>query len=871
MVRGVAGIGKTALCIKFYSLQIEKNKEFVMPFIDLSECRTIEEFTKAVSLAFGMKDNFIELDDILNWITAHRREYDAFFFDNWEDIQISLQGKREWDCVCNFVNNIKELGFKILISSQEVPPLEWKELPLDTLNDKQGKQLFKQLLLRKGKKVKAGDRRELDAFNDLLRNMENHPLTIVLTASLVEGKYDSLSRIKQMWSDVCDKTADQRHISMKVALEMSYNSVQSIAGAKELWGIIAMLNTDFPMEFIELLSEFKPDICWEAAQRKLYSRSLIVHNASHRIHMLNTVKLQWEKLVDGCEFIECIRMWGEFLTFIVKQSDASRFTHDPKKSNRLREPVLFCMSGFIRIIERLIQEKEFKIAESCVNAIYDYYELVGMSALTFLQKIPLEQMSKDTKGMINKWLGDISRLGKKEKPEIALGYYEEALKWLESNIMAKAEVLNNIGQNYLWSYRNPQMAMEYFERAERLLQPNKADKVLAMILKNKGIVLAEWDNDYELAKECYDKAEKLYRKIGDYRGIAHTIKRKGVIEWKKTHYEYAINHFEKAIKYYKDVHYVQGVGDSMSRMCQAYMKIENEIELKKIIKEGRKLIDVIPYQITKTDLVNSLNSAQNWIDEHDEEKMRMTNRIPPMKWIKHMVLCYFKLRDKDEIERTIHRFEIKNYQCCLEQIAKDMRNQVHASYVIKLVYQSRFYKLPNLLISCEDDIEKCKMKLKEESVKKYAEIWYCANYACDLRAYGRILIHLNEMFPNLTERKIEMVWAKSARKLEEYPHLSCSFISITTKGWGANYLIDDLIVGEKSKEDLILIVDRVLTILPKYYNEIVELGNYLIENGCSYLCLEFSFLEPAEFSIIDWDSDNDESVLKAFKNMEAVL
>ena len=697
-----------------------------MPFIDLSECTNLDDFTKAVGRALNVEDNFIDIEDIRRQIIENNKEYNVLFFDNWEDIQVSLD-ESAWDLVYNFIESMISVGLKVLISSQEEPPVRWKGLGLSTLSPGAGKKLFRQLLERKGKKIKKTDKAEIAAFNDLLANMENHPLTIVLTASLIEGENDSLARIQQRWSSVYDKTAKQRHKSMKVALKMSYESIQGTEGAKELWGLIGMLNTDFPMQFVELLAEFEPDIFWDGAEQKLYGRSLITHNSSGKIHMLSTVKLQWEKLAGEEETQKCIKRWGHFLTYIVKRSDAPHFTHDPEKSNYLREPVLFCMPGFMKIVERLIAENELEIAEECINAMCDYYELVGGRALSFLQNLSLDGMSDHTRGMVEKWIGDISRLGKQENPDVADGHYQKAIVLLENDKNAKAEVLNNIGQNYLWSYKMPHKALDYFEQAEKLVlsSDDPSDKVMAMVLKNKGIVLAEKLNKADLARKYYDRAEILYRKIGDYRGIAHTTKRKAVIEWKEMHYEHAVNLLNEAIDYYEDVHYIQGIAD---------------------------------------------------------------------------------------------------------------------------------------LIQCRKQIE--------SSLKQFTEIWYCVNHSCDIRAYGRILIHLDELFPQNVNRKIEIVWDKSARMLEKYPDLSCPFILITTEGWGKKYTIDKLIDNNKKEQDMIATVDKILEILPRYYSEITKMGMYLKENGCQHLCLEFSFLEPTNFSFIDWDSDNDEKILLAFRSMQ---
>ena len=57
--------------------------------------------------------------------------------------------------------------------------------------------LFTELLKRRGKDVNQMSAGEKVAFETLLVCMENHPLTMVLTSSLVEDSNDTLQRIEK--------------------------------------------------------------------------------------------------------------------------------------------------------------------------------------------------------------------------------------------------------------------------------------------------------------------------------------------------------------------------------------------------------------------------------------------------------------------------------------------------------------------------------------------------------------------------------------------------------------------------------------------------------------------------------------------------
>ena len=47
--------------------------------------------------------------------------------------------------------------------------------------------------------------------------------------------------------------------------------------------------------------------------------------------------------------------------------------------------------------------------------------------------------------------------------------------------------------------------------------------------KDQAIILTEEYKSYEKAKKYLEDANSMYSELGDYRGIAHTLKRQGVI------------------------------------------------------------------------------------------------------------------------------------------------------------------------------------------------------------------------------------------------------------------------------------------------------------------------------------------------------
>ena len=444
--------------------------------------------------------------------------------------------------------------------------------------------------------------------------MGNHPLTMILTASLVEGKYYDLSRIENRWSKAYNETEVGRHRSLRTALKLSFDAVASVDGAVLLWGIMSKLTTDFPVSFMELLQYTSPDIVWDDAERVLVRRCLVNNTELQSLHMLMPVKLQWKNLATSELQDICLEKWGILLPAILEASDAPRHTHDPKKSNPIKEEVLLAIDDFFQITKVLIENDMIPQAEACISKMEPYYELVAERGSAFLEGLPIKRFSQEVQGLIYRCRADIIRLKEPDAPESAQIFYEKALFCFEEcgSDSGLAYVKNTMGLNYLWNYRNRKKAMECFEESEKLSRNYGYDMCLAETLKNKGVLLTNEFGQNEEAQVCYEEAELLYKKIGDYRGLAHVTKRMGVIEWNKGNVDLAIKYYEKALFLYQQAHYTQGVADTISRLCLAYMSKGDEKNLRKVYKDGKSLYDRIPYEVTRMDLKKNMDLAQAW-------------------------------------------------------------------------------------------------------------------------------------------------------------------------------------------------------------------------------------------------------------------
>lgn len=623
VIRGVAGVGKTTLCSYYYQLHNKGAYKFSMPFVNLENCISKADFIHAICAALQIKEAFMSLANVLEQIHSTKKHYDAFFFDNWEDFQDKTIGNEDFRCVCEFVNTLVCNGYKVLISSQAKAPMGWNDFLVDILDPDDGRQLFTELLERRGKYINQMPEVEKSAFEFLLEKMENHPLTMVLTSSLIEDPNDTLERIKNKWSEVCAQTEPKRHQSMKIALKMSYDAIVKTPGAVMLWGLIAGLSVNFSTYFIKALKQISPEISWDDAQRTLSSRSLVQFSENGAgLHMLMPVKAQWERLAGKEKKQECYALWAELIGYVTRKVDSSEYMHDAELSGSIRGVVLECMRSFMMITEFLIQDGQIEAAEQCINAMQDYYESFSDSAFAFLENLPLEKFSLVTKGMVIKCKGDICRLGRKEEPNIAEDYYKEALDCFEKcgeNVWL-VQVMNVIGKNKFWSFHDAEKALDWLEKSEKLAKDESYTRGIAEAKKDQAIILTEEYKSYKIAQEYLKDANSLYSELGDYRGIAHTLKRQGVIMEKSGDICKAVKKYEEALGFYEGAHYIQGQGDTLSRICNAYIELGEEDKLQENIVRGERLMDKIPYQMIKNDLADTIEKGRNWLQDRSESR-----------------------------------------------------------------------------------------------------------------------------------------------------------------------------------------------------------------------------------------------------------
>lgn len=235
----------------------------------------------------------------------------------------------------------------------------------------------------------------------------------------------------------------------------------------------------------------------------------------------------------------------------------------------------------------------------------------------------------------------------------------------------------------------------------------------------------------------------------------------------------------------------------------------------------------------------------------------------PLKWHKYWLLVDWGLREKKNLISSIVRYKICDYQKCLKKIAEAIQLEPgRYTYIVKLIYLNKFYKMPNFVIGHKKDVENTYLALKTMDLSKFVEIWYCRNLTENHRTvFGRIMISNETLFPPICPNRVELVWGPSARFIDKYPTMEYPFIAIERENWNSTPVISEIIPMGIDDDILIDRSKQIIGRLNLFKRQTMEFGAFVFSCGCRHLCLEFSH-NNRQLNFIDWDSDHDDYILQ---------
>ena len=528
-VTGVGGQGKTEVChAVLRRLEGEGHNILYVPAAGIQSpallCQTIAQRAGIPTLP---DDKANDLPGYLDYLQdgLSTRSGAVLYLDNFEDVWHAAQEDERLK-VLEFLAQLCRMGLPVLLSSQVAPisyDVPQDVLPLESLNRKDGKdrELFQDIYEEKKGHLPL----EGQAFEDLLQQLDGHPLSILLTATLA-AHAPSWDNVLERWTHAQQKTSNPRHTSLDTALQAVWDALSPSPQAIHLWGLIALYYG--PLEYtqlMELAENEQERQQWQSSIAELCGACLVDwDDTGAALVMLQPVKEGFFLLAEEDEVFFCILQWFNHYAPILEQ--ANDFQNPSRQAAHTY--VVEHLPQLFHLLERMLapewQTKLSPTTESLAKKMHNYFQfsvLQGLGVLEKLLSFAQQQKNCPLEALISIFRADLlTRTGQFSQ---ALDLYAQAESLfrqeqdnlgLANTLQSRADLLSRTGQL-------PQ-ALDLYAQAESLFRQEHNNLGLANTLQSRADLLS-LTGKFPKALDLYAQAESLYRQEHHNLGLANTL------------------------------------------------------------------------------------------------------------------------------------------------------------------------------------------------------------------------------------------------------------------------------------------------------------------------------------------------------------
>ena len=528
-VTGVGGQGKTEVChAVLRRLEGEGHNILYVPAAGIQSpallCQTIAQKAGIPTLP---DDKASDLPGYLDYLQdgLSTRSHAVLYLDNFEDVWHATQEDERLK-VLEFLAQLCQMDLPVLLSSQVAPTcydVPQDVLPLESLNRKDGKdrELFQAVYHEKKGHLPL----EGQAFETLLQQLDGHPLSIILTATLA-AHAPSWENVLERWTHAQQNTSNSRHTSLDTALQAVWDALSPSTQAIHLWGLIALYYG--PLEYtqlMELAENGQERQQWETSIAELCDACLVDwDDTGSALVMLQPVKEGFFLLAEADEVMSCILQWCSYYAPILKQANDR---HDPNRQN-CHTCVVEHLPHLFHLLERMLapewQERLYPATAFLTNNMHNYFQFSVLQGLDILKKLfffAQQHGNRSLEGLISKKQADL--LNHTGQFSQALDLYAQAESLfrqeqdnlgLANTLQSRADLLKRTGQL-------PQ-ALDLYAQAESLYRQEQANLGLANSLLSRADLLRR-TGQFSQALDLYAQAESLFRQLQDNLGLANTL------------------------------------------------------------------------------------------------------------------------------------------------------------------------------------------------------------------------------------------------------------------------------------------------------------------------------------------------------------
>lgn len=526
-VTGVGGMGKTEVChAVLRRLEGEGHDILYVPATGVQSpallCQTIAQRAGIPTLPDEKASDLPGyLDYLLDGLSA--RTNAVLYLDNFEDVWHAAQEDERLK-VLEFLAQLCRVDLSVLLSSQVAPTsydAPQNVLPLESLNRKDGKELFQDIYEEKKGHLPLEGR----AFEILLQQLDGHPLSILLTATLA-AHAPSWENVLERWTHAQQKTSNSRHTSLDTALQAVWDALSPSPEAIHLWGLIALYYGSLEYtQLMELAENEQEREQWTDSIAQLCDACLVDwDDTGAALVMLQPVKEGFFLLAKDNWVIFCILQWCNHYAPILEQ--ANNFQNPSRQAAHTY--VVEHLPHLFHLLERMLapewQERLYPATAFFTNNMHNYFQFSALQGLGILEKLlsfAQQQKNCPLEALISIFRADLLNLTGQLPQALDLYTQAESLFRQEQDNLGLAYTLKS--RAYLLS-RTGQLpqALDLYAQAEFLFRQEQDDLGLANTLRSRADLLRR-TGQLPQALDLYTQAECLFRQVQDNLGLAYTL------------------------------------------------------------------------------------------------------------------------------------------------------------------------------------------------------------------------------------------------------------------------------------------------------------------------------------------------------------
>ena len=600
-VTGVGGQGKTEVChAVLRRLEGEGRHILYVPAAGIQSpallCQTIAQRAGIPTLPDDKASDLPGyLDYLLDGLSA--RTNAVLYLDNFEDVWHAAQEDERLK-VLEFLAQLCQMDLPVLLSSQVAPTsydVSQDVLPLESLNRKDGKdrELFQDIYEEKKGHLPL----EGQAFETLLQQLDGHPLSILLTATLA-AHAPSWENVLERWTHAQQKTSNLRHTSLDTALQAVWDALSPSPEAIHLWGLIALYHG--PLEYtqlMELAENEQEREQWQCSIDQLCDACLVDwDDTGAALVMLQPVKEGFFLLAEADEVMSCILQWCRYYAPILEQANDR---HDPNRQDA-HTYVVEHLPQLFHLLERMLapkwQEQLYPAIALFTQKLQNYFQFSTLQGLDILKKLlPFAQHQENhsLEALISILLANLlSRTG--QLPQ-ALDLYSQAesLFRQEQDNLGLANTLKSRANLLSLTGQLPQ-ALDLYTQAESLFRQEHNNLGLANTLLSRADLLRR-TRQLPQALDLYTQAESLFRQEQNNLGLANTLKGLALLHLSSRNYDQALAFLFQALPLYESEQEPWGIALTCAWLSQLCPLFEEQAHQAPTLEQrAREIAETLP-------------------------------------------------------------------------------------------------------------------------------------------------------------------------------------------------------------------------------------------------------------------------------------